>query len=433
MTNCKKNDIIKNLCKEVDKYTLLFTADSNSDLYRISDVTKMSFAENYLYDIICCNKFLQLSDEGDKGIWDDKFDKEIDEAYNLLSENWPILQADSMYIGYFPEIKKTFKRIYEDHPRLCTDLFPVIFFVIVENIQKIKKKPADEIYEYITDHLKGTYVNDYIYSLLDIDVERKASEGDKQRKRFQKIFHESEDIKYIYDSDEGLHFASLDWNDNTIDKDALFVNKVKSEYLRGNRKPANKMNNSEKMYALFQFLSKLWEGRGLEHFNYNKALTLYVINVMTSWINVLLLHLCKANYIFLKYNMMLYSLSNYFIKEKNELKTRIQQTQFFNSICELPIVNPDALKMYSNGTEEDKLDINRRMNLVAENIFKFVKEYLKNPDHLLIDQVIGYVLFIYLEEDEDREPSFSSLDEKLEKYFAKAQADEYLDDEEFPC
>lgn len=60
--------------------------------------------------------------------------------------------------------------------------------------------------------------------------------------------------------------------------------------------------------------------------------------------------------------------------------------------------------MYSNGTEEDKLDINRRMNLVAENIFKFVKEYLKNPDHLLIDQVIGYALFIYLEEDEDREP-----------------------------
>ena len=160
--NFKENDIIKSLCDEFEERIFFFT---DSDLYKISDVTKMSFVENYLYDIICYNRFLQLSEEGDKGIWDDKLDKEIDEAYNLLSENWPILQVESMYISYFPKIKRTFKRIYEEHPRLCTDLFPAIFFVIVENIQKIQKKSTDEIYEYIIDHLKGEYVNDYIYSL----------------------------------------------------------------------------------------------------------------------------------------------------------------------------------------------------------------------------------------------------------------------------
>lgn len=227
----------------------------------MSKPSKKSIVENILYDSICAGKLQELIEENNTVEWNKRYREELEYAYDLLAENWSILQKDSMFVGNRPKIVSVFKKIYARQPRLCEKLFPIVYFIIVDNIQKIKKKSSDEICDFVSDNLTGEYVNDYIYSLLDFDKERKVSRGSKQRKRFQAIFEKSEKKKTVDAMDINLFL--INWNDNYI-KDNLWINEVRDMYLSDYRKKETK-RTAEKMYALFQFVSKLWESKAFKY------------------------------------------------------------------------------------------------------------------------------------------------------------------------
>lgn len=415
---------------------------SNDYLYilgnpNFGDLSERDFVQNILYDGICDIASQKLIVEYNEGKWDDELSKKFRSAYDLMAENWSVLNEKTMYTSYYPIVERKFKQLYKNHARLCEKLFPIVFFIIIDNIQKIKAKDKDETYKCIRDCLLGVRREDYIYSILDdMDNKRKKLSGEKQRVRFQEILINSEsDIirKFfpsgrtdnIINSEETnvldlVELDLLDWNDETTYKNKIWVDKVRKMYLRNYRRK-EKFKNAEKMFALFQFVSATWgDETNNKWYSYDKELTLYVINQTTSWINLLFLHLYKANYIFLLANASLYSVSNYLMDEKNKQKESHEQSNFFMRIADLSFVYELIEEAYTSGEKQDKLELKKGLDIAAEHILEVIRKYLKRPDKLQIEQAINYALYIYLYENMGNEKEYSprlSLDKMLEECY----------------
>ncbi len=427
------NRIISSLYEKLEKSNVF--CDSLLD-----NLSKRNFVKNLLYDGICDITSQKLLVECVEGRWNEEFKGKLYDAYELMAENWSVLNKKTMHDSYYPIVEQKFKQLYKHHALLCDKLFPVVFFAIIDNIQKLKGKKENEVYEYIKECLFGVRREDYIFSILDDkDKERKKLSGKGQRERFQKILFKSESDIINSEKTKILDLVELglvDWDDETIHKNEIWIDKFRQIYLRKHRRE-EKIENAEKMIALFQFISATWESKSdNKWYSYDRGLTLYVINQMTSWINLLFLHLYKANYMILFANASLYSVSNYLTDERNKQRGSREQSNFFMRIADLSCIYELIEEAYTSGKAQDKLELKKGLENAAEHILEVIRKYLKNPDQLLMDQAINYVLYIYLSEMMEREEEFkpsSSLEEKLENYFATMRTDEYLDDGEFPC
>lgn len=153
-------------------------------------------------------------------------------------------------------------------------------------------------------------------------------------------------------------------------------------------------------YGNQKLLSILW--------NNDRVLTLYAINEMTSWINILFIHTYKANYIFLLVNCNLYSMSNYWlnINKRNELQNEDAQIGFATQVGMMLSDFEKFLKVYNSGMNQDMLNIAQGIEKAANSILDFIQDYLENSNKLLIDQIIYHAIYIYLCEKKEEFEKF---------------------------
>lgn len=447
LTNKEKNNIMKSLYDKIKSLSngISIFSDTTNDLLR------MSLLENIMCDSICENKLKQLLGESSKEVWDDKIMYDLVQAGNMISKYLPLFRTESYRDNYFEKVDNIFKKIYERMPRLCQEIFPVIYIIIIENANKLIGIKDNKLYDFIEDNLLGCYREDYIYLLLEKEYKEKVSDVEKQKNYFRKIFKNpnNELIKYLFsndisikdtctdvdlDIDTDLNVDISDWSDEEILKHCVWIKKLRSEYFRKSILDIKEAKNEcpEKMYASFQFITEFLDSEDITFFkNTHKELILYTINKMTSWINVLFLYYRQAKYIFLEANTGLYSVSNYLIYEKSELRDKVNQFRFFIEIGEL-LMNYEILsKAYEDGENDERFKINQVMKNRAEEILEFIEDCLDESKHnqLSIYKAFDYALFTYLAENTGKrqfEPSFS-LDEMLEKYYSKSQGNENME------
>lgn len=213
------NRTISSLYEKLEKSNIFFNS--------LLDNSKKNFVKNLLYDSTCDIISKKLLEDCDEGRCNEEFKGKLYDAYELMAENWSVLNKKTMHDSYYPIVEQKFKQLYNHHALLCDKLFPVVFFVIIDNIQKLKGKKENEVYEYIKECLLGGRREDYIFSILDDkDKERKKLSGKGQRERFQKILFNSESDIINSERTKILDLVELDlvdWDDETIHKNEIWI------------------------------------------------------------------------------------------------------------------------------------------------------------------------------------------------------------------
>ena len=229
-------------------------------------------------------------------------------AFDALASIWnkyeyTSAQSDSLWFSW-----EIFKVLYSKYPVLCQKAFPVVLFILADSYydfcklcytyknhqnlpEKISSQQAEKILSLFYERISGDYWHYYLFSLIDTKPtyysESSFNEG---KKIFESLVKNTENIIIDHgkDSDSAEILSTYKEITNIVQK--KYMNRLKSKNDRRKEKTSSSpiITPGENLQSFLKFLHTFTKNKWC---SYDTPFTLYTLNYMSGWLNVLLL--CK--------------------------------------------------------------------------------------------------------------------------------------------
>lgn len=236
---------------------------------------------------------------------EDSYRLDFDEAFHCLTNNWNKFQETEYAPDFMWEL---FLVIYEAYPQICSDIFPVTLFILVDSYYEfcnlcykhtsyidtksrqlpdtINDNQKESIQSLFYKYISGEYYIYYICSLIDTKGNYYSESSIHEGKRiYNKIITPAEKETLSTDPE----FKKLDEIQKEICAKTKKEYQYRLDYKNKKRSNENKqlISLGENLQALLNLTSDIPSNNCWVQFDL--PLTIYAINYFTGWINALLL------------------------------------------------------------------------------------------------------------------------------------------------
>ena len=225
-------------------------------------------------------------------------------AFELLTSNWTKFYNFSLGTDFPTFSWEIFKVLYSKYPILCRDAFPAVLFILADSYydfckicykydghqnlpEKISQQQSEQILSLFYDRISGNNWHCYLFSLIDTKPtyysESSFSEGEK---KYNTLMKATEIVRKEacdpYDNPSAHEII-----EEAVHKEYKKRFKKKNDDRTEKVKNASVITLGENFQALWKFLHTFTSDNKWSQ--YNQAFTLYTLNNMSGWLNVLIL------------------------------------------------------------------------------------------------------------------------------------------------
>ncbi len=365
----------------------------------------------------------------------ERYEDDFYAAFELLTSNWIKYYNFSSETDFPTFSWDIFKILYSKYPILCRDAFPAVLFVLADSYydfckicyeykghqiiskQKLQQR-SEQILSLFYNRISGNNWNCYFFSLIDTKPtyysESSFSEGE-------------ENYNALMQTTETARRNAYDPYDHTFGYESIekaVYKEYRKRLKRKNDDRAKKIEHAsaiapgENFQALWKFLHTFTSDNKWSH--YNQAFTLYTLNNMSGWLNVLLLQNKKMDRTLFHYYLTpalpatLYFITNSLLNcpygelkdnmKKNSIPPNIILKNMYERIKDID--DSDGFIKWGKSATEKELS---QLQFESEKVYKNIYENLKSNSQINLNVLVSFLVCYMI--------SFTSVEEAYGNFF----------------